>query len=252
MRRRLRFLHKARELAYRDLGGLVFNLHRFGQRNDVLVLAKLSALSDVDSELRRLETALKEHRPVTVLHEAGVTACPRCAAIHSGEDRFCPGCGLPMSRHVDLPVAGAAASPAGAAPAAGVAPAAPGGPAASVAASGASASPASAGSGASAASAPAGIGADPAKGGQAGPSKPGSGGAPTAPAPPTPAPTGPPRSTPVKVPPGGTTPSTAAPRPADEPFSHPSLEPPPAPQPAPAAPAEDQPTKVIRPPAKRP
>ena len=42
MRRRARFLRKARELAYRDLGGLVFNLHRFGQRNDALVLAKLS------------------------------------------------------------------------------------------------------------------------------------------------------------------------------------------------------------------
>ena len=41
MRRRARFLRKARELAYRDLGGLVFNLHRFGQRNDALVLAKL-------------------------------------------------------------------------------------------------------------------------------------------------------------------------------------------------------------------
>ena len=43
-RRRARFLRKARELAYRDLGGLVFNLHRFGQRNDPLVLAKLTTL----------------------------------------------------------------------------------------------------------------------------------------------------------------------------------------------------------------
>ncbi|HWX51905.1 MAG TPA: hypothetical protein VNY34_01350, partial [Solirubrobacteraceae bacterium] len=38
VRRRARFLRKARELAYRDLGGLVFSLHRFGQRNDALVL----------------------------------------------------------------------------------------------------------------------------------------------------------------------------------------------------------------------
>ena len=44
IRRRIRFLRKARELAYRDLGGLVFNLHRFGQRNDALVLAKLTTL----------------------------------------------------------------------------------------------------------------------------------------------------------------------------------------------------------------
>ncbi len=107
VRRRARFLRKARELAYRDLGGLVFDLHRFGQRNDALVMAKLTTLGQIDSELRGLEAALKERRPVTVLREAGITACPRCAAIHSGEDRFCPRCGLPMSRNVDLPVAGA-------------------------------------------------------------------------------------------------------------------------------------------------
>jgi hypothetical protein len=116
LRRRARFLRKARELAYRDLGGLVFNLHRFGQRNDALVLAKLSTLSHIDAELRALESALSEREPLTVLREAGINACPRCAAIHSGEDRFCPSCGLPMSRQVDLPIAGApgsvAASPA--------------------------------------------------------------------------------------------------------------------------------------------
>jgi hypothetical protein len=111
VRRRARFLRKARELAYRDLGGLVFNLHRFGQRNDTLVLAKLDTLAKIDSELRTLESALGERRPLTVLREAGVTACPRCATIHSGEDRFCPGCGLPLSRRVDLPIAGAASTP---------------------------------------------------------------------------------------------------------------------------------------------
>src|SRR3984885_2905450 len=55
MRRRMRFLRKARELAYRDLGGLVFDLHHFGQRNDELVLAKLATLSRIDAELRALE-----------------------------------------------------------------------------------------------------------------------------------------------------------------------------------------------------
>jgi hypothetical protein len=110
-RRRLRFLRKARELGYRDLGGLVFDLHRFGRRNDPLVLAKLGTLREIDTELRSLEVALDERRSLTILREAGVTACPRCAAIHSGEDNFCPNCGLPMSRHVDLPIAGPAASP---------------------------------------------------------------------------------------------------------------------------------------------
>jgi hypothetical protein len=124
MRRRARFLRKARELAYRDLGGLVFNLHRFGQRNDALVLAKLSTLGQIDTELRTLEGALAEHQPVTVLRDAGIAACPRCAAIHSSEDRFCPNCGLAMDRRAERPVAGPPQSGAALSQPAAVAPAA--------------------------------------------------------------------------------------------------------------------------------
>lgn len=97
-RRRVRFLRKARELAYRDLGGLVFNLHRFGQRNDALVLAKLTTLGHIDGELRTIEAALGEREPVTVLREAGITACPRCAAIGSKRRSL-----LPQLRAVDEP-----------------------------------------------------------------------------------------------------------------------------------------------------
>ncbi len=109
MRRRARFLRKARELAYRDLGGLVFDLHRFGRRNDPLVLAKLETIGRIDGELRALEATLAERRAVTVLREAGVAACPRCAAIHGSDDRFCPNCGLAMDLRAERPMAGAAA-----------------------------------------------------------------------------------------------------------------------------------------------
>lgn len=109
MRRRARFLRKARELAYRDLGGLVFDLHRYGRRNDVLVLAKLDTIGRIDGELRALEASLAERQAVTVLREAGVAACPRCAAIHGSDDRFCPNCGLAMDLRAERPVAGAAA-----------------------------------------------------------------------------------------------------------------------------------------------
>ncbi len=110
LRRRARFLRKARELAYRDLGGLVFNLHRFGERNDSLVLAKLATVGHIDSELRSIEAALSQRSPITVLREAGITACPRCAAIHGSEDRFCPNCGLGLAPGAAAPIAGAASS----------------------------------------------------------------------------------------------------------------------------------------------
>ncbi len=110
MRRRVRFLRKARELAYRDLGGLVFDLHRFGRRNDALVLAKLETIGRIDSELRALQDSMSERQPVTVLREAGVAACPRCAAIHGSDDRFCPNCGLAMDLRAERPVAGPPAS----------------------------------------------------------------------------------------------------------------------------------------------
>jgi hypothetical protein len=111
MRRRARFLRKARELAYRDLGGLVFDLHRFGQRNDQLVLLKLATLRQIDTELRELEEVLRDRRPVTVLREVGIAACPRCAAIHGSDDRFCPGCGLAFDTHADRPISTAPVSP---------------------------------------------------------------------------------------------------------------------------------------------
>ncbi len=112
MRRRARFLRKARELAYRDLGGLVFDLHRFGQRNDPIVLAKLSTLGQIDSELRAIERALNEFRPVTVLREVGIGACPRCAALHGSEDRFCPGCGMAFDAGAERPLSTSPMTPA--------------------------------------------------------------------------------------------------------------------------------------------
>lgn len=118
MRRRLHFLRKARELAYRDLGGLVFDLHRFGQRHDELVIAKLATLDHIDDELRALEAGLDERRSLTVLREAGIAACPRCAAIHGSDDRFCPSCGMPVGVHADRPMAAPASASIFGAPAA--------------------------------------------------------------------------------------------------------------------------------------
>jgi hypothetical protein len=96
MRRRLRYLRRLRELAFRDLGGLVFDLHRFGRDRNDLVAAKLEALATIDRELRTLQDGLRERREFTDLREAGIAACPRCGTLHDTDANFCPGCGTSL------------------------------------------------------------------------------------------------------------------------------------------------------------
>ncbi|MEA2287019.1 MAG: hypothetical protein QOJ21_3062 [Solirubrobacteraceae bacterium] len=97
LRRRLRFLRRVRELGFRDLGGLVFDQHKFHQPNDELVRGKLAALAAVDAELRALEHALAERRDITELREPGISACPRCGTLHGSDAGFCPSCGLALT-----------------------------------------------------------------------------------------------------------------------------------------------------------
>ena len=94
LRRRLRFLRRVRELGFRDLGGLVFDQHRFSQANEELVRGKVNALAAVDGELRALEHALDDRRPITELREPGISVCPRCGGLHGSEARYCPSCGV--------------------------------------------------------------------------------------------------------------------------------------------------------------
>jgi hypothetical protein len=97
LRRRLRYLRRVRELGFRDLGGLVFDQHRFNRPNEELVRGKLAALQAVDGELRALEALLDDPRPLHELREPGIAACVRCGALHGSDARFCPSCGVPVS-----------------------------------------------------------------------------------------------------------------------------------------------------------
>jgi hypothetical protein len=94
LRRRLRFLRRTRELAFRDIGGLIFDMRRFGRDRPDLLEAKLNALAAVDQELRALERVLDDRRPIHELREPGITSCARCGALHSSDSNFCPNCGL--------------------------------------------------------------------------------------------------------------------------------------------------------------
>jgi hypothetical protein len=105
LRRRLRFLRRARELGLRDLGGLVFDMHRFGRPREKLVAGKVATLTRIDGELRALEVVLDDAQPLTVLREPGITACPHCFAIRGTEANFCPNCGMPSGRRTRVAVA---------------------------------------------------------------------------------------------------------------------------------------------------
>jgi hypothetical protein len=97
VRRRLRYLRRVRELQLRDLGGLVFELSRFGRQREDLVTAKVSQLAATDDELRNLEVVLDDRRALVELREPGVGGtCPTCGALHGSADRFCAQCGRPL------------------------------------------------------------------------------------------------------------------------------------------------------------
>lgn len=103
MRRRLGYLRRVRELGYRDLGGLVFELRRAGVDNEVLVGAKVDALYSIDLELHALEHGLRDFRNVEELQEPGVSVCLRCGALHGSDANFCPQCGIRVDQNTKAP-----------------------------------------------------------------------------------------------------------------------------------------------------
>ena len=97
-RRRARFLRRARELALRDLGGLVYEARRREQDAGALVEEKVRRLAALDEELHGLEAELGAPGGETVLREPGVGGtCPRCGELHASDARFCSHCGRELT-----------------------------------------------------------------------------------------------------------------------------------------------------------
>ena len=131
LRRRLRYLRSARELMLRDLGGLLYEIHRTGGGNvdahAPLVDAKVQRLVDVDAESRALEAALGAPRSAALVFQPGIGgSCPACGELYALGARFCATCSRPTNA---VPVA-SGDHPVRAMPAAPEAPAAPAMPAA--------------------------------------------------------------------------------------------------------------------------
>jgi len=113
IRRRVRFLRRARELALRDLGGLVYEAHRRDRDGERLVKEKVAHLGVIDTELQALEPELGAPRSETVLREPGVGGtCPRCGELHASDAHFCSRCGLDLTAvPAELGAAAKAAEP---------------------------------------------------------------------------------------------------------------------------------------------
>jgi hypothetical protein len=118
LRRRLRHLRRVREVLLRDLGGVMFEIHRTAHDDPALqqrlVGAKLERLANVDAELHELEEILRDHRGM-VLREPGIGGtCPLCGELYGSDARFCWACGTPVAPGAARPViaTGATALPA--------------------------------------------------------------------------------------------------------------------------------------------
>jgi hypothetical protein len=94
IRRRLRYLRRLREVQFRDLGGFMVELHRFGRDRPALIAEKLAHAAATDAELRELEQALGGTQPTHDLPGPGIGgSCARCGTLYGSSDRFCASCG---------------------------------------------------------------------------------------------------------------------------------------------------------------
>jgi hypothetical protein len=104
VRRRVRYLRRARELLLRDLGGFTYEVHRAAgggrsAKHREILERKAERLAAVDRELRELEDRLGEpHGAETVVREPGIGGtCPECGELHGSDAGWCAHCGTPLT-----------------------------------------------------------------------------------------------------------------------------------------------------------
>ncbi|HTE60202.1 MAG TPA: hypothetical protein VK631_07600 [Solirubrobacteraceae bacterium] len=116
LRRRLRYLRRARELMLRDLGGLLYEVHRTGggsvDSHATVIGAKVQRIAGLDAEAHALETALGAPRGETVVFEPGVGGtCDTCGELYGSDAKFCSNCGASVGTGApSAPAAGATAA----------------------------------------------------------------------------------------------------------------------------------------------
>ena len=76
--------------AQRELGALVYSLHKNGEENTALVERYIETIAAVEKDIAALEPA-----PAAAMADDAQTAvyCPQCGAEVDPHAIFCPGCG---------------------------------------------------------------------------------------------------------------------------------------------------------------
>jgi hypothetical protein len=102
LRRRLRYLRRARELMLRDLGGLVYEVHRTGggdfATHSNVIGGKVERLASLDAETGAIEELLGAPRSESVVFEPGIGGtCAVCGELYGSAARFCSHCAAPTS-----------------------------------------------------------------------------------------------------------------------------------------------------------
>ena len=76
------------DVLFRDIGRMVYELHRGDEVTNEEMDAKLAEVDAKQEQLASLREQLASMRSVCV--------CPNCGRACSREDRFCPGCGTEL------------------------------------------------------------------------------------------------------------------------------------------------------------
>lgn len=80
--------------AQRQLGALVYSLHKNGEENAVLVQKYIAAIAAIEKEIELMGPATPA-APVAA-DEKSTVLCPQCGAEVDPDAIFCPGCGLKL------------------------------------------------------------------------------------------------------------------------------------------------------------
>lgn len=82
--------------AQRQLGALVYSLHKNGEENAPLVARYIDAIATIETKIEAYGAVTPETPTVDATNAATTVLCPQCGAEVDPDAIFCPGCGYKL------------------------------------------------------------------------------------------------------------------------------------------------------------